>query len=178
MHKKNLTQTFFSSLLILVMIGISVLSFLALPVQNTHLLAKAQGLAQAGILAAQPAASTTVSFGDGLQAPGTGKGLTGDTTEIKSDPLASIELFISRIIGALTVLGGVFFVVYFVLGAFGWVTAGGDQSKIQKARDQMVQGFLGLVVIVISYGLLGVIGTAIGLNLLTPAESLTTIFNL
>jgi len=85
---------------------------------------------------------------------------------------ANLELFISNIIGFLTVLGGIFFVVQFVLAAFNWITSGGDSSKIQKARDKMVQGALGLIVVIASYALIGLIGSIIGLDLLNVGKQI------
>src|SRR5258708_2671364 len=81
-----------------------------------------------------------------------------------------LETFISNAIGALTIIGGLFFIFYFVMGALNWITAGGDTGKITKARDQMIQGVTGMIVIVISYGLMGLVGSFLGLDLLHPAK--------
>ncbi|MDQ3008382.1 MAG: pilin [bacterium] len=86
--------------------------------------------------------------------------------------LANLEILISRILSILTVVGGIFFVIYFVLAAFKWITAGGDSAKIGKARDEMVQGVIGLIILVAAYGIVGLIGTIIGLDLLNPAKTL------
>ncbi len=86
-----------------------------------------------------------------------------------------LEKFISNAIGALTIIGGLFFIFYFVMGALNWITAGGDSGKITKARDQMIQGVTGMVVIVISYGLIGIIGSFVGLDLLHPANTFLNI---
>lgn len=91
---------------------------------------------------------------------------TGDTA------LTNLELFLSNIIGFLTILGGIFFIVYFLLGGLTWITSGGDSGKVGKASNQMIQGVIGLVVIVAAYSIVGIIGNIIGLNLLTPAASL------
>lgn len=109
-------------------------------------------------------------FGGGLQPPIANEyteGVTQGTTA-----LARGELIISNIIGILTTVASVFFVVYFVLGAFKWVTAGGDSGKVQKARDQMIEGVLGLVLIVAAYGVIGIIGSIVGLDILQPAAGL------
>lgn len=89
-----------------------------------------------------------------------------------SDPFTQIEVIISNVIGALTVVAGLFFVIYFIMAGVNWVTAGGDSGKIQKARDQMIQGAIGLVVIVMAYGLVGLISNLVGIHLLTPGQLL------
>lgn len=86
--------------------------------------------------------------------------------------LTNLETIISNVLGLLTVLAGLFFVMIFFLAAFKWLSAGGDSSKVQKARDEMVQAVLGLVVIVAAYGIIGIIGTIVGINILQPAQQL------
>jgi len=69
--------------------------------------------------------------------------------------LKNLELFISNIIGFMTALGGIFFVIYFVLGAFEWISSGGDKGKVENARNRITQAFIGLVVLVGSYVIIG-----------------------
>ena len=90
----------------------------------------------------------------------------GSTTE--PGALKNFELFISNLIGFLTTLAAIFFIIYFFMGAFGWVTSGGDKGKTEKAREQITQGVLGLVLIIAAYAIIGLIGSIIGLKLLQP----------
>jgi len=113
-----------------------------------------------------------VQFGGGFKPPTDAYSETGQTTE---GTLSNLELFISNIIGVLTLLAGIFFIIYFILGAFKWVTAGGDSGKVGKARDEMVQGVLGLIIIVMAYGIIGIVGSILGLDILNPAAVLETL---
>lgn len=63
-------------------------------------------------------------------------------------------------IGALAVL------LNFVLGAINWITAGGDEGKIKKAREQITNAIIGMVILAGSYVLISYIGRLFGLNLL------------
>lgn len=112
------------------------------------------------------------NFGGGFQPPTKAYSENSLTTD---GVLSNLELFISNIIGFLTVLAGLFFIFYFILAAFNWVTAGGEQSKLQKARDQMINGVIGLILIVAAYGVIGLIGSVIGLDLLNPADQVRLI---
>jgi hypothetical protein len=101
-----------------------------------------------------------------------------DTTSAagaRSSALTNAEAFISQLLGVLTVVSGIFFILYFVLGAFKWVTAGGEAAKVQKARDQMVQGVLGMIIIVAAYGIIGLVGTILGMDILRPGAALDLI---
>ncbi len=89
--------------------------------------------------------------------------------------LNNLENFISQILGILTVVASLFFIVNFMLAAVNWVTAGGDSSKIQKARDAMIQNTIGLIIVVGAYGIIGLIALIVGINILEPASILQTL---
>ncbi len=89
-----------------------------------------------------------------------------------TNALTNLELLISHAFGVMTVFGGLFFIVTFLIAGINWITAGGDTGKIEKARVSMIQGVIGLVVLVAAYAIIGVVGSIVGLNLLNPAESL------
>jgi len=80
--------------------------------------------------------------------------------------VASLETYVSDVIGIITVLAALFFIVYSFLAAFQWVTSGGDSGKVTKARDHLVWGTLGLILIVATYSILGLIGGLIGFSIL------------
>ena len=95
-----------------------------------------------------------------------------DGLETEAGALNNLELFIANVVGVLTVFAAIFFIVYFLIAALTWVTSGGDSGKLQNARDRMLHGVLGLVIVVASYGIIGLIGSIIGFDLLSPAEKL------
>jgi hypothetical protein len=118
-----------------------------------------------------------INFGDGLQ-PKQGTPFFPDNNDKYGvGALDSLENMVSFIIGVFTVLGGIFFIYYFVFGAFKWITAAGDSGQVQKARDQMTLGVVGLIVLIASYSIIGLIGTVIGLDLLNPAAQLGELRN-
>jgi hypothetical protein len=89
--------------------------------------------------------------------------------------LSTLELWISDIIGVITVLGTLFFIVYAFIAAFSWITAAGDTGKVEKAKDRLVWSTLGLILIVATYAIIGLIGGIIGLDLLEPAKMIQEI---
>lgn len=105
--------------------------------------------------------------------PPTGAYSEGSQTE--AGALRNFESLISNIIGVLTVLASLFFVIYFVVGAFEWVSSGGDKGKLEHARNRMTYGILGMVVIVASYSLLGLLSGLVGIDFLNPAEQIRSI---
>lgn len=65
-------------------------------------------------------------------------------------------------------LGGLALLVMLIIGAFEWISAGGDKGKIESARERMTQSIVGLLVLVGTVAISIFIGNAFGINLLRP----------
>lgn len=79
---------------------------------------------------------------------------------------------LSSLITTVTVIGGLAFVVYFFIGALKWITAGGDKGKVAEAQAGMTQGAIGLIAIVASYFVVGIVGNVLGLDIFNPITTL------
>ncbi len=55
-------------------------------------------------------------------------------------------------------LGSLVVVSYYVIGAFEWLTSGGDSKGMEKARTRFTNATIGLFLIVTSFTLVGFIG--------------------
>ena len=78
----------------------------------------------------------------------------------------NLELWMSDIIGIITILATLFFIVYAFLAAFDWITAAGEKGKIEKAKDRLVWSTLGLILMIATYAIIGLIGSIVGLDIL------------
>lgn len=85
-------------------------------------------------------------------------------------PVADITRIVSNIIGIITVIAGVAFIFYFLIGAINWITSGGDTNKAQAARTMIINALLGLVITVIAYPVILVISNLLGIPLKDPGE--------
>lgn len=106
---------------------------------------------------------TDINFKKAITTPGgyqPGSGIDGSTS--------AIEKLISNVLVVLTVVAGITFTLYFLLGGLNWITAGGDKGKIDKAKGMMTNGAIGLIVIVVSYSITWIVGKALGLDILNP----------
>ncbi len=115
-----------------------------------------------------------LQFGGGLKPPnpgGSNNTWVGDLSS-PTEALGSMEKIISNVLAIVTVMAGLYFIVTMILAAMDWIGAGGDSGKVQKARDRMIQGALGLTVIVLSYAIIGLVGGVLGIELLQPAKVL------
>jgi hypothetical protein len=85
----------------------------------------------------------------------------------------NLENIMSIVIGSITITAVLFFIVYFFIGGFKMATAGDSKDKFDKGKDQIIHGTLGLILIVASYSLIGLIGTLVGIDILDLATTIT-----
>lgn len=77
---------------------------------------------------------------------------------------------ISRIVGVLTIVAGIWFIFQFIIGAYGFLTAGGDSKAIESARGKITQAIIGLVVVVAAWALISLLGALLGFEILQPQK--------
>jgi len=102
--------------------------------------------------------------------------VAGTTKFSVADPTAINTIF-SQVIGFLTIVAGLAFLIYFIIGAINWITAGGDAKKVDTAKSYMTNGAIGMVVIVAAYSIIWIIGQVLGLNILDPGDTFSKITN-
>lgn len=103
-----------------------------------------------------------VKFGQ-ITTPGgyqPGAGIEGSTS--------AVEKLFSNVLVMLTIVAGLAFTLFFLLGGLNWITAGGDKGKIDKAKGMMTNGAIGLIIIALSYSIAWIVGKAIGIDILNP----------
>lgn len=64
---------------------------------------------------------------------------------------ADPQTLLSRILNILLLLGAVAALVFLIIGGFKWITAGGDKTKVEAARNTIVGAIIGLVVVFLSF---------------------------
>ena len=89
-------------------------------------------------------------------------------TSISTGVQAGLGVFLSNIITTVTVVGSLAFVIFFTLGGLKWITAGGDKAKVSESQTQMTQAAIGLIAIVSSFFIIGIVGAVLGLDILNP----------
>lgn len=105
--------------------------------------------------------AASIDLGEGVSGPSNfQKGLSTDTNKLGD--------FMSTIITSITVVASLGFVIFFTLAGLKWITAGGDKSKTQEAKDQMVHAVMGVVVVIVSYFIIGIVGGVLGIDILNP----------
>lgn len=95
---------------------------------------------------------------------GTGGFQTGDYTLLNK--------FISTIIGVITVVAGLAFLLYFAIGGLKWITSSGEKARAEEAKTELTQAAIGLIVVAVSYFIAGIIGGVVGIDIFNPLKVL------
>ena len=66
----------------------------------------------------------------------------------------------------LIIVGGLAFLLYFLMGGLKWIMAGGDKGKLEEAKGAITNGLIGLAVLAASYVIIKFLQAALGLDLL------------
>lgn len=83
---------------------------------------------------------------------------------------------LSNIIGLLTVIAGLFFIFLFLSGAISWLTSGGEKAAVENAQKRITTGIIGLIIVVSSIFIIDLIGTLLGLDILSPGNFVRTVW--
>lgn len=79
-----------------------------------------------------------------------------------SEALERVTGAISAIIGFMTVCAAIWFLFQFVIGGISWISAGGDKTKLQQARDRITNACIGLIIVVAGWAILALAGQFFG----------------
>lgn len=63
-------------------------------------------------------------------------------------------------------IGGIFVLIFFTWGAILWLTAGGDEEKIEKAQKTISNALIGLVLLAASFPIIKIIEIVFGIDIL------------
>lgn len=111
--------------------------------------------------------STTLAVSTGIYNPvlpsGTGTG--------PGEPI--FGRIISAVIGIFLFLGVVMALFHLILGAYKWLTSSGDKTKLETAREQIVQALVGLLLLASIWAVITLVTTFLGIQF--PIFKLPTI---
>jgi len=82
-----------------------------------------------------------------LKQTGFSAGFSRDTNEF------TLSETIGRIVSMALSLIGVVFMILIILGGYQWMTAGGNEEQVSKAKDRIKNAIIGLVITVSAYAI-------------------------
>ncbi len=79
---------------------------------------------------------------------------------------SSVGNLIAAFIRVMVIVGSLGFILYFILGAVHWITAGGDKGKVEEAKNEIVNAVTGLVILLALYAVVTFLNKIFGIDLL------------
>lgn len=86
---------------------------------------------------------------------------------LKENPVTAttqLEKYLTTIIGVLTIVGVLWFIFQVIIAGYAFISSSGDPKKMEKAQQQLMQSILGVVVVVASTIIVGLILKILGLG--------------
>lgn len=77
---------------------------------------------------------------------------------------AAIAILLARFFSAALAVGSVIMMVYFVISAYRWITAGGDTNSVTAARQGIMNAVIGMAVLASIFAIANLIAPLLGLS--------------
>jgi len=78
--------------------------------------------------------------------------------------LKCLEPLFANVLQALAGLVFVILLAMFIMGSLGWLTAGDNAEKLKKAQGTFFSAVIGLVIISVSYLIINILGSFLGIE--------------
>lgn len=78
--------------------------------------------------------------------------------------VSQLEEIISNIIGFITIVAFVFFLFQIIFAGYTFMSASGDEKKLEASRKKLTNGILGLTIVVVAYGVTAFIAKLLGID--------------
>jgi len=122
-------------------------------------MALAFGLAAVPLLAA-PATSYADPFDKACSAGGGGSAVCHDKGTT-TNPLTGGDGVLTKVSNVLALAGGIITVIMVLVGGFKYITSNGDSSATASAKNTIIYGLVGMIVIVLARGIVSFVITKI-----------------
>ena len=84
----------------------------------------------------------------------------------------SLNNLVSGLVTFLTIIGAIWFMFQFLMGAFSWISAGADKGQLEASRNRMLHAVVGFIILVAGYMFIGLVGKLLGIDILNPGKML------
>ena len=88
-------------------------------------------------------------------------GFAQQPTEVITD-IAGVESLLNRILNIVFVIFFIIAVLFIILAAFGYLTAGGDDEKIKSAKQKLIYAIVAIVVALLATGIDNIVEGILG----------------
>ncbi len=79
---------------------------------------------------------------------------------------AKIASLLAAFIRVMVIVGGLGFILYFILGSIKWIMSGGDKGKVEEAKQEILNALTGLVVLLAFFAITAFLKEVLKIDLL------------
>lgn len=79
-------------------------------------------------------------------------------------PSASLSLIISQIFTLIFSVAILIVLFFIILGAFEWITSGGEKEAVGKARGRIINALIGLAILALAFLIANIAGSILNIN--------------
>ncbi|MCL5439153.1 MAG: hypothetical protein M1268_04155 [Patescibacteria group bacterium] len=72
---------------------------------------------------------------------------------------------VGRVIIAVIIIAIIIAVFFLIIGGIRWITSGGDKSKVEGARNQIVAAIVGLIIAILAYFIISFVAGLFGITI-------------
>ena len=78
--------------------------------------------------------------------------------------LSCLPAIFSNLVNALLTFTGLIALVIFIMGGFKFIHSAGDPKKLEGARNNLIYGIIGLLIILLSFAIINIVVTVTGVK--------------
>lgn len=86
------------------------------------------------------------------------------------NPSVGLGQVIGSLVGFMVIVAVLAALIYIILGAFQWITSGGDKAKVESARNHIIAAVVGLVIIALAFIILNIVTNLLGIGNITELQ--------
>lgn len=88
----------------------------------------------------------------------------GPVVSNPADATTMLEKLISNTVGLLTIIAAIYFLFQIIFAGYQFFSTDGDKNKMESARKKILDNILGLIIVVIAFGLTAFFAKVLGLG--------------
>lgn len=90
--------------------------------------------------------------------------LKGPGIQIINNPVNTIEIIISKVIGIMTVIAVIYFTIQIIISGFSFMSSQGDPKALDISKKKITNNILGLTIVVLAFGMGALISNLLGIK--------------
>ena len=97
--------------------------------------------------------------------PSTGNGSVSYAPVNLNFQIPSFDAVLTFLLRFFFIIAGLVALIYFLLGALGWITSGGNKESVDKAREKIQAALIGMILLFFVLALVGVLENILGIGM-------------